>query len=498
MKKEHDVQLWDDLIKPIVVLSSLCATMTLALGITNHFTSPVVEQRNLAKTSSLHGNMIPGVDFKEVLCLTPNVTDAYQGVNGEAYIISATVKGYDGPVVATVGFDEHGTIIAIQFQADNETVGIGKNILEPSYGEQFLYLEPRELEQNVDIDSISGATITSTSAIIAVNSCIKGYQALSNGFTGKEELILPEETRLIDLPFLMPRVEAFNQFSLKFDQVIDAYADVSGSGYVIYVRVTAYVDDIIVAVAVNTDLEVSRVKVTSQQEIDGYGSLISERDFLDSFQGYSGNVNLVDVISSATTSSFTVIGAVDIARDAVASIKEITKKDILDTITITEENRTLSSLEHSVDTVSYTEEEMETLRLASMRQIMPLANDYTPIPLDMPQVIDVFKAEPNYGYIITATGYGKNDKEMTIMIGIKESGEISALRQFLPNAIARDKAFMNQTSFFVQFFGLKEETSTDEIDIVSNATYSSEAIVDVVNVALRAYAAITNSEENLS
>lgn len=89
---------------------------------------------------------------------------------GEA---KASVEGFDGPVAVKVTFDKDAKITAIEIGDDkfNETAGLGALALEDDFKTQFIGKQaPMKLE---DIDAISGATITSTAVIDAVNTALE-------------------------------------------------------------------------------------------------------------------------------------------------------------------------------------------------------------------------------------------------------------------------------------------------------------------------------------
>lgn len=88
---------------------------------------------------------------------------------GSASLNTASVQGFAGPVAVTLSLDDAGAITEISIGDDffNETEGFGKKALEESFHAQFIgKVPPLTL---ADIDAISGATITSTAVVDAVN-----------------------------------------------------------------------------------------------------------------------------------------------------------------------------------------------------------------------------------------------------------------------------------------------------------------------------------------
>ena len=82
---------------------------------------------------------------------------------------TASVQGFAGPVAVTLSLDDAGAIteITIGDAFFNETEGFGRRALEEEFQQQFIgKVPPLTLE---DIDALSGATITSTAVVNAIN-----------------------------------------------------------------------------------------------------------------------------------------------------------------------------------------------------------------------------------------------------------------------------------------------------------------------------------------
>lgn len=86
----------------------------------------------------------------------------------EGYVIKASGKGFGGQVTAAVSIFSDGSIASVVFEAPNETPGLGERITtDESFIEQFTG------KSTVDgVDVLSGATISSTAAIEAVQKAL--------------------------------------------------------------------------------------------------------------------------------------------------------------------------------------------------------------------------------------------------------------------------------------------------------------------------------------
>ena len=83
--------------------------------------------------------------------------------------LTASVKGFAGPVAVSLELDANGAISAITIGDDSfaETAGFGAKALEDDFKVQFIgKVPPLAL---ADIDAIAGATITSQAVVDAIN-----------------------------------------------------------------------------------------------------------------------------------------------------------------------------------------------------------------------------------------------------------------------------------------------------------------------------------------
>lgn len=131
------------------------------------------------------GGEIYGTDFGKVYI---NKVIVGKDAAGETvgYVISATSgDGFDGDIVMSIGFDLEGTVLGVEFTEINETAGMGMLCAEPEFKDQFVgdavdrfvlnkaggSTEPHE------IDSVSGASVSSGAIVNAVNAAIDFFAA---------------------------------------------------------------------------------------------------------------------------------------------------------------------------------------------------------------------------------------------------------------------------------------------------------------------------------
>ena len=94
------------------------------------------------------------------------------------YIVSATSKeGYGGNISLSVGFDMSGKVTGVSILSISETAGLGMEAKNESFLNQYkadgtsLYIVGKsDSQEGINIDALSGATITSKAVTKAVNS----------------------------------------------------------------------------------------------------------------------------------------------------------------------------------------------------------------------------------------------------------------------------------------------------------------------------------------
>lgn len=104
--------------------------------------------------------------------------------NVVGYVITASSKdGFDGTIAMSIGFDLAGTVLGIEFTELHETAGMGMLCGEDEFKNQFQNLSSDELvlikgggSKENEIESVSGATVSSTAVVNTVNAAIAFYQ----------------------------------------------------------------------------------------------------------------------------------------------------------------------------------------------------------------------------------------------------------------------------------------------------------------------------------
>ncbi|MFC1559911.1 FMN-binding protein [Candidatus Margulisiibacteriota bacterium] len=148
-----------------------------ALSLTYIITAPKIEaQKQLEISSALTADCLPGAcDIKERKLGTHTYYighDKKGGISGYAFRVAP--KGYGGPIDMIVGISMNGQVSGITIISMAETPGLGSQANKPAFLNQFLGKNSKaKLKAKQDIDSISGATVTSQAVCDGVKEALQ-------------------------------------------------------------------------------------------------------------------------------------------------------------------------------------------------------------------------------------------------------------------------------------------------------------------------------------
>lgn len=144
------------------------------LGATYFITKEPIERQQALQSAAARGKVIEGLALPEDgVALTGNVRGCYVTDAG-GRVVEVMTKGYGGAFLVTVGVAPDGAITGVILGENKETVGLGKNAEKPGFTGQFIGKNVvLEIVKNGasgnQIDSVTGATITSRAVADAVN-----------------------------------------------------------------------------------------------------------------------------------------------------------------------------------------------------------------------------------------------------------------------------------------------------------------------------------------
>lgn len=181
-----------DQLKPIIVLVCICFVATLALAVIHNITQPIIDANQAKADNEARMAVLPeGDSFTEAdVDLVEGVDSCFVADNGAGIAVTSEYKGFGGAVISIVGVDSEGTITGVQVtDYSNETPGLGTRAAEPEYLEQYVGksgLSAGHINDDDQVDAISGATITSNAVYNDVVEALKQFEAMGGSTSGSD------------------------------------------------------------------------------------------------------------------------------------------------------------------------------------------------------------------------------------------------------------------------------------------------------------------------
>ncbi|MER1992492.1 MAG: ammonia-forming cytochrome c nitrite reductase subunit c552 [Eubacteriales bacterium] len=191
---------------------------------------------------------------------------------------SVTEQGFGGDVTVRLVLNEDGTVKEMIIETPNETEGLGKRASEAEFAEQFIGKTPPFAFGEDGIEALSGATVTSTAVMTAIN---KAAAASASGET--------------------------------------AGTNAAGNG----VTEQGFGGEVTVIVELNEDGTIKTLTIDTPNETEGLGKRASEAEFTEQFIGKSApfafGENGIEALSGATVTSTAVLTAINKAAAGPAA-----------------------------------------------------------------------------------------------------------------------------------------------------------------------------------
>jgi electron transport complex protein RnfG len=179
----------NNIIKDALILFAITVISGLLLGFTYTVTKdPIAEQQIKIREKALN-SVIENAKFEDVnidLDKDSVIVDIFEAkrdneIVGYAFKL-ATKEGYGGTIELIVGINTDSTVSGIDIIKHSETPGLGAKSDKNSFKDQFkgkptkpLTVVKDKADTDTEIDSISGATISSRAVTNAVNLAIEYY-----------------------------------------------------------------------------------------------------------------------------------------------------------------------------------------------------------------------------------------------------------------------------------------------------------------------------------
>lgn len=175
---------------PAVSLFIICFITTLLLCSTHMLTKNAIENQEIQSSESAKKIVLPQAEsFKQ--SLSKDESFAYfvgmdAGGNTVGYVFKTEAKGYGGTVEIMTGITTDATIENVAILSHNETPGLGANVENESFLEQFkadvssgTFTITKKVPQNDhEIEAVTGATISSKAVTNAVNEAVRSFKQI--------------------------------------------------------------------------------------------------------------------------------------------------------------------------------------------------------------------------------------------------------------------------------------------------------------------------------
>ena len=405
----------------------------------------------------------------------------------------------NGEVTARLTLNDDGTIAALVIDASTQTPGFGTRCADEEFTAQFIGKSgPFTLNENVD--GLTGATITSTAAVEAINA------ALTSPAMAAEDL----EPAATEAPMVLENAKT---------------ATIAGFGGA----------DITVQVTDENGV-ITALVVDASSQTAGLGQKCAEEAFTSQFIGKSAPLTLgegIDAVASATITSQAVVDAVNSLYAAAEPVEEPTEAPAATeepaaqtaevktataagydgneiTVNVTDDNGVITSL--TVDASTQTAglgqkcaEEAFTSQFVGKSAPLTLGEGIDAVasatitsqavvdavnslyaaaePVEEPTEAPAATEEPaaQTAEVKTATAAGYDGNEITVNV-TDDNGVITSLTVDASTQTAGLGQKCAEEAFTSQFVGKSAPLTLGEgIDAVASATITSQAVVDAVN-----------------
>ena len=361
----------------------------------------------------------------------PVAADASEGASPlkPGATLLGEAEGFEGGAVkVTVKLDEAAKIASLTVDASTQTVGIGQNCEGEDFTGRFVG-KTIPLTLGTDVDALSGATVTSTAVVEAINTAVE------------------------DNPW-------------KPGAALEGKAVGFGDG------------EITVRMTLDGEAKIQTLTVDASTQTPGIGQNCAKADFTDRFIGKAAPLTLgtdVDALSGATVTSTAVVEAVNSAYaiDAVEEEEVLTElaADETATLGLREDGTARLTATDAYNGTIYVAYQVENGKVvaaelnAKQEEEKPSAQDAAaPLSLTVPAY---------------------EGKEITVTVTTDGNGAIASLKVNADTQTVGLGARCADEAFTKQFIGKRAPlTLGKDIDAVSNATVTSTAVVDAVNQLL--------------
>ena len=294
-----------DIVKLALRLFIFALVASVLLAVTNEVTKGPIEQQKLASKMAALNTVLPGCEYEQIeyegISDDSALDEIFIGKNADGsikgYALTANPQGYGGEIPITLGVSEGGYVTQVYVGSLQETQGLGSRVGDDAFKEQFIAIAADPDTLRNDVDTIAGATISSSAFVNAVQEMLtytKGTLGIEP-HAGDKDAILAEAA-------------AINGG----DEGEDAPVETTTNTYDVTGFAPFKVD-----VTVDSNGKIVSVSVPENNETPGLGAdLIADQSIFDALVGQDIATAQIDVKSGVTLTSNAINDALKQAASA--------------------------------------------------------------------------------------------------------------------------------------------------------------------------------------
>ncbi len=294
-----------DIVKLALRLFIFALVASVLLAVTNEVTKGPIEQQKLASKMAALNTVLPGCEYEQIeyegISDDSALDEIFIGKNADGsikgYALTANPQGYGGEIPITLGVSEGGYVTQVYVGSLQETQGLGSRVGDDAFKEQFIAIAADPDTLRNDVDTIAGATISSSAFVNAVQEMLtytKGTLGIEP-HAGDKDAILAEAA-------------AINGG----DEGEDAPVETTTNTYDVTGFTPFKVD-----VTVDSNGKIVSVSVPENNETPGLGAdLIADQSVFDALVGQDIATAQIDVKSGVTLTSNAINDALKQAASA--------------------------------------------------------------------------------------------------------------------------------------------------------------------------------------
>ncbi|NLV57868.1 MAG: FMN-binding protein [Clostridiales bacterium] len=464
-----------------LILTLITVIAAVLLAVTDQVTREPIAAAATGEADAARKAVLAAAETFSQVVAPQGLDTLYEGLAGGqkvGHAATVTVSGFAGPVEVTLGLDLNNTISAISVGGSSfaETAGLGALAKESAFTDQFKG-KTVPITLNVDVDAISGATITSRAVVDGVNTVAQALgvemsAAVPEPSQEASESAPPSSASDDSRLAAYPGAETFVNGSFTYD------VQVGGKtvGKVAMVTVQGFESPIEVTVGVDNSNTLTGISVGGSgfAETPGLGAKAKEPAFTDQFAGKSLPVVLgegIDAISSATVTSTAVVKGVNEAAQLLGIGGEAAA--------------TSSDAAPAAADTAPADDPLKTVYPAAETFVAQTA------PEGVAALYEAQAGGITVGHVAVVSQQGFAGP-VEVTVGMDLNGVLTGILVG-GDAFAETQGFgskAKEPAFTDQFMGKNVPvTLGDNVDAISGATVTSSAVQNAVNLAAKAMGA---------